>query len=96
MIPHNYTIPKASKIIVTRHAHKRFLERFRLYFSSLKISSTYMWDDVIAAQVSSGTVCYKWLQSPFYKNKVWQKHGKVFAIKKAPCYYIVSEKIMVV
>lgn len=51
-----------------------------------------MWDDVIAAQVSSGWVCRKWLQCPFRVHKVWQKHGQVFVIKKLPCYYIVTEK----
>ena len=91
MISYNYQIPKASKIRVTRHAHKRFLERFRLYFSSLKITSTYMWENVIMAQVSRGTVCYKWMESPFWVNKIRQQYGKVFVIKKNPCYYIVRE-----
>jgi len=51
-----------------------------------------MWDDVIAAQVSSGSVCYRWMDCPFWVNKVWGNHGKVFVIKKNPCYYIVRER----
>lgn len=92
MTPYSYTIPKASHIVVTYHAQKRFTERFRLYFSNLKLSSKSLWDNVIAAQVSTGRVCYKWEMCPFYVNKIKTRYGKVFVIKKNPCYYVVKEK----
>jgi hypothetical protein len=84
----NFTIPKAGKIVITRHAQKRFLERFRLYFSKAKISSRYMWDNLMIAQITQGRVCTKWCESPFYKNK----HGNTIVIKRNPCYYVCKPK----
>lgn len=82
------TIPKAKDIIVTKHAHRRFLERFRLYFSKTRITSNYLWENLIIAQVSTGHICHRWRQSPFYVNNVESKYGKTIVIKKLPCYYV--------
>jgi hypothetical protein len=84
----HYVIPTASKIIITKHAQRRFVERFRLYFSSIRITSTFLWENLMIAQISKGHICYNWRMVPFYVNKVESEYGKTVVIKRKPCYYI--------
>lgn len=40
------------------------------------------------AQITTGHVCYRWRQVPFYVNKIECEYGKTVVIKKKPCYYV--------
>jgi len=79
-------------IRVTHHAHNRFLERFRLYFYSSKVSSKYMWNSIIAEKVKEGRICDKWEQSPFWLNRNFTRYGKFVVVNNGPCFFICKVK----
>ena len=83
---------KMSDIIVTRHAHSRFMERFRLYFASSMVTSKRMWNSVIAEKVKGGRICERWDQCPFWVNKVFSEYGKCVIVNNGPCFFICKVK----
>jgi hypothetical protein len=81
-----------TNIVITRHAERRFTERFRLYFSNIKRTSTFLTSNLMVAQIVNGHIQNGWKDCPFYKNKLHLMYGTdLVVIKNGPVYYVCKQ-----
>lgn len=88
-----HTISKDSRIIISQHCLRRFVQRFRLFLTLTEQQSTNMQQKAIRSLIKAGEVQRKYEFSPFLMNKqmTTHHHKNMFYIK-TKCGYFMMKK----
>lgn len=81
-------------IQVSKHARKRFRERYRLYFHKSYFYSNELTDNLIYSLLTKSVKIDDWKRCPFYKNKVESIYGQtdVYKVTSPTTMYLIVDK----